>query len=120
MRQPLSFLERCVSQGATSLCVALRHLPVRAIADELITLNGKSGQIIRVLETDGYPILITHWQSLASNGLFTGLRVLDEVGRRVNLLLSDRVEWMSFEEITRMVAGDKENYPCPEFDCYKA
>ena len=89
---------------------------VSRVADELITLDGKGGQIINVLQTNGYPIITTHWQSLASNGLFTGLRILDEVGRRVELLLSDRVEWMSSEEIMNMVLADKENYPAPHFD----
>ena len=88
---------------------------VRGIADALITADGKSGDILRVLETGGWPILITHWQSLASNGLFTGLRVLDEVGRRIRTHLSDRVEWMSFEEIMRAVAADKDAYPKPKF-----
>jgi len=87
---------------------------IQRISDALITADGKEGQILRVLETGGYPILITHWQSLASNGLYTGLRVLDEVGRRVNLHLSERVEWMSFEEIMRMVLADKAAYPKPE------
>lgn len=87
---------------------------IRRIADMLITDDGKEGEILRVLETDGYPILVTHWQSLASNGLFTGLRVLDEVGRRVNQFLSDRVEWMSFEQIMYMVVANKAAYPIPE------
>ena len=88
---------------------------VSGIADTLITADGKSGDILRVLETGGWPILITHWQSLASNGLFTGLRVLDEVGQRIRTHLSDRVEWMSFEEIMRAVAADKDAYPKPNF-----
>ena len=85
------------------------------IADQLITADGKEGHILRVLETGGYPILITHWQSLMSNGLGTGLRVMDEVGRRIKEHLSDRVEWMSFEQITDLVLADKENYPKPVF-----
>jgi len=88
---------------------------VRKIADELITADGKDGEMIRVLETNGYPILITHWQSLMSNGLGTGLRVLDEIGRRINENLSDKVEWMSFEELLDMVLNDKAAYPKPEF-----
>ena len=80
------------------------------VADELITEDGKEGEIIRVLESGGYPILLTHWQSLVSNGLGTGLRVLDEVGKRINRNLADRVEWMSFEEILQMVMEDKEAY----------
>lgn len=89
---------------------------VNQLADKLISLDGKSGQIIRVLQTGGYPILIAHWQCLASNGLYTGLRVLDEVGRRINLHLSDRVEWMSYEEIMHMVIANKSDYPAPRFD----
>ena len=85
------------------------------VADKLITADGKDGQIVRVLETGGYPIMVTHWQSLMSNGLRTGLRVMDEVARRINENLSDRVEWMSFEEITDMVLADKEAYPKPIF-----
>lgn len=72
---------------------------VSRIADELITADGKNGQIIRALEIGSWPILIAHWQSLISNGLGTGIRALDEVGKRIRTHLSDRVEWMSFEEI---------------------
>ena len=85
------------------------------IADKLITADGKEGHIIRVLETGGYPILITHWQSLMSNGLGTGLKVMDEVGRRITEHLSDRVEWMSFEQITDLVVTNKAEYPKPIF-----
>ena len=87
---------------------------VSQIADKLITADGKNGEILRVLETGGYPILITHWQSLMSNGLCTGLRVMDEVGRRVAEHLSDRVEWMSFEKILALVLAHKDAYPKPQ------
>ena len=85
------------------------------IADMLITEDGKEGEVIRVLETGGYPILITHWQSLMSNGLGTGLKIMDEVGKRISANLSDKVQWMSFEEITDLVLSDKEAYPKPVF-----
>ena len=50
-----------------------------------------------------------------SNGLYTGLRVMDEVGRRIAEHLKDRVEWMSFEQITDLVLSNKEEYPKPIF-----
>ena len=84
---------------------------ISAVADELITADGKRGQIIDVLETGGYPIMITHWQSLCSNGLFTGLRALDEVGKRINEHLSDKVEWMKVSDLMRLVLADKSAYP---------
>ena len=49
-----------------------------------------------------------------SNGLGTGLRILDEVARRINLHYSDKVEWMSFEEIMRLVVDNPAEYPLPE------
>lgn len=88
---------------------------VSSVADNIITADGKSGEAVRVLETGGYPILIAHWQSLMSNGLGTGIRVLDEIAARINRHLSDRVEWMTFEEIMNMVSADKKAYPKPVF-----
>jgi len=86
---------------------------VSSIADELITADGASGQIIDALNMNCWPIFLTHWQSLFSNGLGTGLRVLDEVARRINLRLSDRVEWMSTEELMQRVLQHPENFPKP-------
>ena len=86
-----------------------------SIADSFITADGTEGEIIRVLDGGGYPILVTHWQSLMSNGLGTGIRVLAEVADRVERHLSDRVEWQSFGEILELVLNNKEQYPKPEF-----
>ena len=88
---------------------------VSQVADGLISADGQKGSIIDVLNTNGYPILVTHWQSLMSNGLMTGLRALDEIARRINIHLSDRVEWKSFIEIMEMVVADKDAYPKPKF-----
>ena len=86
---------------------------VCTVADELITADGKDGAIIRALDNDSYPIIFTHWQSLISNGLQTGLRVLNEVGRRVQAHLSDRVEWTSFEQIVDSVLENKSAFAKP-------
>lgn len=89
---------------------------VSQIADLLITEDGKEGEIVRVVETGGYPVLVTHWHSLISNGLGTGLRVLDEVARRVNANFADVLEWMSFEEIMEFVIENKADHPKPNFN----
>ena len=87
---------------------------VSRIADNLITADGSSGEIIDIISGGGWPILIAHWQSLFSNGLGTGLRALAEVAGRVEKYLSDRFEWRSSEEIMRIVLDDPEKYPMPE------
>ena len=86
-----------------------------SVADEMITEDGTAGSIIDAINLGSWPILITHWQSLFSNGLGTGLKVLDLVARRINKNLSDRVEWMSSEEIMRLVLENPTAYPKPSF-----
>lgn len=72
---------------------------VLGIADQFLTTDGKAGAIRASLTAGGWPILVTHWQSLFSNGLETGIAVLDEVGKRVQDLLRDEVVWCSGSEV---------------------
>ncbi len=88
---------------------------ISSIADKYITADGRGGDIVKVLETGGYPLFITHWQSLISNGLCTGMDVLELIAKRVNEHLSHRVEWCSYEEIMQRVLQNKEDFPKPEF-----
>ena len=81
---------------------------INEVADGLISEDGRHGEIIKVIESGGYPIFLTHWQCLMSNGSSVGIRVLETVARRINEHLSDKVEWMSIEEIADMVLANKE------------
>jgi hypothetical protein len=74
---------------------------VNGITDRMLTADGAGGKIRTVLAAGGWPVLLTHWQSLFSNGLETGLAVLDELGRRIHETLSDEVEWVSCLEMAR-------------------
>ena len=87
---------------------------VLSIADKLINSDGTEGEIIRILNDGGYPILLTHWQSLMSNGLGTGIKALKTVASRVEKYLSDRVEWKSFDEIMQIVLSNKSAFTKPE------
>jgi len=80
---------------------------VPTIVDEMLTADGRKGQIVDVLEAGGWPVILTHWQSLFSNGLETGLMVLDELGRRVSSCLADRVEWMTCSQIAILTAAPR-------------
>jgi hypothetical protein len=75
---------------------------IQSIADKYITGDGKGGSIINVLNKGGWPVFVTHWQSLYSNGLETGLKVLEEVGKRIDIHLKDRVEWRTCMELTKL------------------
>lgn len=74
---------------------------IAEVADKMLTADGTAGRIIDVLNAGGWPVFVTHWQSFFSNGLETGLAVLDEVGRRVETHLSDRVEWQTCMQLAR-------------------
>ncbi len=69
---------------------------ISEIADMLITKDGKAGQIPDALARDSYPILVTHWQSLYSNGRYVGFKAFCEVLKRIKEHLDDRVIWKNF------------------------
>jgi len=76
---------------------------VSSIADAFITGDGTRGEIVDVLDSGGWPVIVTHWQSLFSNGLETGLRALETTVRRVEENLGCRVEWKTCMEMAGLV-----------------
>ncbi len=75
---------------------------VSGLVDELLTGDGRAGRIRDALDAGGWPVLLTHWQSLFSNGLGTGLVVLEQVARRVRSSLGDEVRWTTCSELMEM------------------
>ena len=80
---------------------------IETITDQLLTADGQAGGIRTVLDAGGWPILMNHWQSFFSNGLETGLAVLDLLGERITNTLADEVEWMSCLEIAQRAVLEK-------------
>ena len=74
---------------------------IHGLADKFITADGTSGDIVEAVHQNTVPILLTHWQALFSNGTWAGLRVLEEVARRV--AQHTELRWRSFDEITQLV-----------------
>lgn len=72
---------------------------VEAVVDRMLTADGRGGAIRRVLDAGGWPVIMTHWQSLFSNGLETGLAALDLLGERVATALAGEVAWASCGEL---------------------
>ncbi|MBR5528045.1 MAG: hypothetical protein IKV97_03505 [Clostridia bacterium] len=83
---------------------------VSHVADTILTADGRAGDVAEVISAGGYPVIITHWQSLASNGLFTGLRVLDEVARRIEANFGDSVEWCKAEDIAKRILMERDKF----------
>jgi hypothetical protein len=50
-------------------------------------------------------VMVNHWQSLFSNGRRTGLRMLNQVCRRVQGCLGEQVHWPHCSELARIIAA---------------
>jgi hypothetical protein len=79
---------------------------IESIADRVLTADGRGGKLRQILDAGGWPVLLTHWQSLFSNGTEAGLAALDEVGRRIARNLGDEVEWLTCTEIAHRVVAN--------------
>lgn len=69
------------------------------MADYYLTADGSSGVILDALARGSQPVILTHWQSLFSNGRRTGLMALRVLAERINKNLSDRVIWTNFTDL---------------------
>jgi len=76
-------------------------------ADYYITGDGKAGRLVELLNAGSYVVFHTHWNSLWSNDARHGLAVMEEVLKRVNTLLGDRILWMRLSEIACYYAASK-------------
>lgn len=79
---------------------------VRSIADRYLTESGRGGRLAELFRAGTPMVCHTHWQSLYSNGRRTGLRVLDEVGRRIASVWGEDVRWVKCCELATLVAAD--------------
>ena len=71
----------------------------REAMDRLLSPDGSTG-VLRTLFEEGRPlVLISHWQSLFSDGRAIGLAGLERLVARVNRVFGRRIEWVDFEEL---------------------
>ncbi|MBI2194051.1 MAG: hypothetical protein HYU36_18915 [Planctomycetes bacterium] len=78
---------------------------VRSVADLHLTEDGRNGRLAELFHA-GTPIVFhTHWQSLYSNGRRTGLKALEEVGRRIARAWGAGARWVTCDELAREIAA---------------
>ena len=77
---------------------------VARIAAAYLTEDGREGRLAQLYAAGTPMVLCTHWQSLYSNGRRTGLRVLEEVCRRIHAAWGPRVAWTKCSELAAMLA----------------
>ncbi|MBR2372766.1 MAG: hypothetical protein IKA87_00890 [Lentisphaeria bacterium] len=67
--------------------------------DSLISEDGRSGKLRELFEENAPLIMISHWQSLYSDGRGIGIEGFEYLIQRVNRVFGSQVEWMNFEEL---------------------
>lgn len=73
--------------------------------DRLLSRDGRKGRIRQLFDA-GWPIVIlTHWQSLFSNGRCAGLWGLGELLGRIDRTFGADVQWMRCSRLARMARG---------------
>ena len=73
--------------------------------NRLVSADGRTGRIPELMES-GYPVvLVTHWQSLYTQGTGLGLEGLTALAERIQKVLGDRLEWVSCSELARRFLG---------------
>ncbi len=69
--------------------------------DRMISADGRTGRIRQLLDS-GHPIvLVTHWQSLYTQGMGVGLDGLGALAARIQKVFGDSLEWVSCSELAR-------------------
>jgi len=79
---------------------------LRAIVDSYLTSDG-GGRLGELVASASFAVLLTHWQSLYSNGSEAGLAALAGVLARLKRTLGARITWMKCSEMARYYAAAK-------------
>jgi hypothetical protein len=73
--------------------------------DRLVSPDGRSGRIKELMNT-GFPVVIvTHWQSLYTQGTGLGLEGLTTLAERIKKVFGSDLEWVKCSELARRYAG---------------
>jgi hypothetical protein len=73
--------------------------------NRLVSAEGRAGRIPELMDS-GFPVvLVTHWQSLYTQGSGLGLEGLIALAERLQKVLGDRLEWVSCSELARRFVG---------------
>jgi hypothetical protein len=77
-----------------------QQMSPETLADRFLSADGQTGRLAVLMQGGGPLVLVTHWQSLYSNGSRLGFETYREVAARVSALLGRKVAWRKLSEIT--------------------
>jgi hypothetical protein len=75
--------------------------------DRLVSPDGRSGRIRQLMDS-GFPVvLVTHWQSLYTQGTGQGLEGLSALAERIQKVFGSSLEWVTCYELARRYADSQ-------------
>jgi hypothetical protein len=74
-------------------------------ADRFLTPDLAGGRMVEVIERGEPALMVCHWTGIYWNGEERGLKVFQEVERRLRARFADRILWMKLSEVARYWAA---------------
>jgi hypothetical protein len=69
--------------------------------DRVVSVDGRTGRIRQLMESGHPVVLITHWQSLYTQGTGLGLEGLNVLAERIQKVFGSNLEWVTCSELAR-------------------
>ncbi len=69
--------------------------------DRVLSADGRTGRIRQLIDSGHPVILLTHWQSLYTQGSGLGLEGLSALAERIQKLFGSNIEWLSITEMAQ-------------------
>ncbi len=76
---------------------------IREGMDVLLSADGKTGMIRDLAEQGKHVTILTHWQSLFSDGRGIGLEGLETLLERIRRVFGNQVEWKTYSRVEEML-----------------
>jgi len=78
---------------------------IRNNIDRLLSADGRTGRIRELIDAGAPVMLITHWQSLYTQGTGLGVEGLTALAERIQKVFGQSIEWISCSERARRFVG---------------
>ena len=75
--------------------------------DRLVSPDGKTGRIKQLIETGNPVVIVTHWQSLFTQGTGLGLEGFTSLAERIQKVFGSSLEWVTCSELAKRYAGSQ-------------
>lgn len=78
-----------------------RQAFIRQGIDRLVSADGRTGRIRQLIDSGHPVVLVTHWQSLYTQGTGLGLEGLRALAERIQKVFGNNLEWVPCSELAR-------------------